>query len=615
MNYLIFDLETNGLLADVDRIHSLVIKNVNTQQIISCADQDGYTSIDEGIELLMNADALIGHNIIKYDLPVLRKLYSHFDTSENCIILDTLVMSRLWAPELDSLDYSRWLHIEPKYKGRHSLAAWGERLGVKKIKFKEEAQKDVEVADVWDKWSKSMQVYCEQDVAVSEALYKYFLAQKMDKRSLTLEHEFAIVMSYQETFGFPFNKRAAFALVNELKAKQSEIGEQLQDTFPPIKEERWSEKTGKQLKTKVITFNPASRLQTSQRLREKYPEITFETTEKGSPKVDDDVLEKLGTKYPEAKLLAEYQLLNKRIGQLSDGKEAWLKHCERFGDGKIHGEIITNACISGRCSHKRPNTGQIPSVGHAYGAECRSLFYAPEGWLLGGADASGLELRALGHWLAYYDGGEYAELVSDPDRDIHFHNACLFGIHERDKEIPKLTRDLSKRLIYCVLYGGGAKKTGSIIAPKENETKQYEKGKQTIDTFYQNLPAIKQLKDKVEATLNQRDYLIGIDGRRLQIRSKHSALNQLLQSTGAISVKKATTILYDDMSSKGLKFYKDWGFVEHVHDEYQCLLRPQYTELFKELAIDSFRKSGEYFKLKCPLTGEAKIGKNWCETH
>ena len=554
MDFLIFDLETNGLLADVSTIHSLVIKNVTTKEVISCADHEDYVPIDTGIDILMKADGLIGHNIIKYDLPVLRKLYSHFKTSKNCIILDTLVMSRLWAPELDSLDYSRWLHIEPKYKGRHSLAAWGERLGVKKINFKEEAKKDVEVADVWDKWSKSMQVYCEQDVTVSESLYKYFIAQKMDKRSLNLEHEFAVVMSYQEAFGFPFNKRAAFALVNELKAKQSDIGEQLQDTFPPVSEERWSEKTGKQLKTKVITFNPASRLQTSQRLREKYPEITFETTEKGSPKVDDDVLEKLGTKYPEAKLLAEYQLLNKRIGQLSDGKEAWLKHCEKFGDGKIHGEIITNACISGRCSHKRPNTGQIPSVGHAYGAECRSLFYAPDGWLLGGADASGLELRALGHWLAYYDDGEYAELVSDPDRDIHFHNACLFGIHDKDKEIPKLTRDLSKRLIYCILYGGGAKKTGSIMSPKDSEHKQYERGKETIETFYRNLPAIKKLKDKVEATLNQRDYLMGIDGRRLQIRSKHSALNQLLQSTGAISVKKATTILYNDMTNKGLKF-------------------------------------------------------------
>jgi len=115
-------------------------------------------------------------------------------------------------------------------------------------------------------------------------------------------------------------------------------------------------------------------------LKQKYPEDTFDKTEKGSPKVDDDVLEKLGTEYPEAKLLAEYQLLNKRIGQISEGKEAWLNHCQKYKDGRIHGEIVTNACISGRCAHKRPNMGQIPSVGHPYGSECRALFYAPEGW-------------------------------------------------------------------------------------------------------------------------------------------------------------------------------------------------------------------------------------------
>lgn len=72
-----------------------------------------------------------------------------------------------------------------------------------------------------------------------------------------------------------------------------------------------------------------------------------------------------------------------------------LKHCRVYGDGRIHGEVITNACISGRCSHKRPNMAQVPSVGHAFGAECRALFYAPDGWRLVGADASGLELRAL----------------------------------------------------------------------------------------------------------------------------------------------------------------------------------------------------------------------------
>jgi DNA polymerase I-like protein with 3'-5' exonuclease and polymerase domains len=232
-----------------------------------------------------------------------------------------------------------------------------------------------------------------------------------------------------------------------------------------------------------------------------------------------------------------------------------------------------------------------------------------------GADASGLELRALGAWLAYFDEGEYAELVSTDGFDIHTHNAKLFGIYDGQGDISKATRDLSKRLIYCILYGGGAKKTGSIISPDSSEDTQYKQGKKTIDTFYSNLPAIKKLKDLIEERIAQRGYLTGIDGRRLQIRSKHSALNQLLQSTGAISVKKATTILYEDLLQEGLTWGEDFGFVAHVHDEVQSLVRPQHTDLYIKLAIDSFRKSGEYFGLKCPLTGEARVGKNWMETH
>jgi DNA polymerase I-like protein with 3'-5' exonuclease and polymerase domains len=612
----IFDCETNGLLPDVNVLHSLVLMDIETKEVISCADHPGFKSLEEGLSLLQQATKLVGHNIVKYDIPVLEHLYPGFTIDSDCQVIDTLILSRVWAPELESLDYSRWTHIDSKYKGRHSLAAWGERLGVQKIKFAENAKKESTSDNVWEHWSESMQHYCEQDVAVSDRLYRYFQCQVFDPRTIELEHEFAQVMSLQERFGFPFNARAAYALVNELKARRSELEDELQEIFPPHQEERWSEKTGKQLKTRITPFNPASRQQTAKRLQEKYPEIIFNKTEKGAPKVDDDVLEKLGPKYPEAKLLAEYQLLNKRIGQIAEGKEAWLKHCDKYKDGRIHGEVVTNACISGRCSHKRPNMAQIPSVGHTYGAECRALFYAPEGWKLVGADASGLELRALGAWLAHYDEGDYAALVSNPDRDIHFHNACLFGIHSSDViDIPKATRDLSKRLIYCILYGGGAKKTGSIIMPEGTEDQQYRKGKQTIDTFYTNLPAIKKLKDDIEKALVTRNYLKGIDGRHLQIRSKHSALNQLLQSTGAIAVKKATTILYKDMIAAGLKFGQDWGFVAHVHDEVQALVRPEYTNIFKELAIDSFRKSGEYFELMCPLTGEARVGQNWMETH
>lgn len=331
--------------------------------------------------------------------------------------------------------------------------------------------------------------------------------------------------------------------------------------------------------------------------------------------MDDEVLEKLGEKYPEAKLLAEYQTLNKRLGQIAEGKEAWLKHSRVFDDSRIHGTVITNACISGRCSHRRPNTAQIPSVGHPYGAECRALFVAPVGWLLCGSDASGLELRALGAWLAHFDEGEYAKLVSTDGFDIHTHNAKLFGIFDGQGDISKATRDLSKRLIYALLYGAGSKKVGSVIDPTLNEWKQADLGKETINTFYKNLPAIKQLKDKIDERISERGYLTGIDGRHLQIRSRHSALNQLLQSTGAITVKKATTILYDDLKELGLRWGQDYAFVAHVHDEIQSLVRPEFVEAYKTLAIASFRKSGEYFNLKCPMTGEARVGHNWMETH
>ena len=613
---LVLDLESNGLLPVMDTIHCIVLRNVDTGNLISCADQPGHHSLETALDFIKEATLLVGHNIIKFDLPALRKIYPGFQLRPDVQYYDTLVVSRVMWPELEPVDAAKFSHIPRKYFGRHSLAAWGERLGVSKINFKEESKKDNdEVEDVWERWTPTMQTYCEGDVEVSTRLYEYLSCQDLDSRCLELEHEFALVMAQQETFGFPFNEKAAYALVNTLKARRSELEDELQATFPPIEKERWSEKTGKQLKTEITVFNPASRTQISQRLRAKYPEITFESTEKGKPKVDDDVLEFLGQKYPEAKLLAEYQLFNKRLGQIAEGKEAWLKHCRIYNDGCIHGEVITNACISGRCSHKRPNMAQVPSVGHAFGAECRALFYAPDGWLLVGADASGLELRALGSWLAYFDDGEYARLVSTEGFDIHTYNAKLFGIYDGVGEISKATRDLSKRLIYCILYGGGAKKTGSIISPDESEDTQYKQGKKTIDTFYRNLPAIKKLKDLIDERITQRGYLTGIDGRRLQIRSKHSALNQLLQSTGAIAVKKATTILYNDLTNEGLVFAKDWGFVAHVHDEYQALVKPEYVDLYTKLAIDSFRKSGEYFQLKCPLTGEARTGRNWQETH
>ena len=441
MKRYVFDLETNGLVHQLDKVHSLVIRDADTNEVYSCADHPGYDSIHTGLTLLSQADMLIGHNIINFDFRALFKLFPNLTKKKDCIIYDTLVVSRVLWPELEPIDEKNFSHIDKKYVGRHSLGAWGERLGVKKLDFQEKQEAET----LWDKWSEEMQTYCEGDTLVSLELYKYFQTQELDPRCFQLEHNFAIIMSLQEDFGFPFNEKGAYALVNTLKTRRTEIDEELQKKFPPITEERISEKTGKRLKDRVTVFNPASRKQTSERLQKIYPEIKFEQTEKGNTKLDDDVLEKLGKKYKEADLLAEYQLLNKRLGQISEGKEAWLKHSQKYKDGRIHGSVITNACVSGRCSHRSPNMGQIVSVGHKYGEECRALFYAPVGWVQIGADASGLELRALGAQLAYFDGGEYAKLVSKDGSWVteHIRTSILKFNYEIDKIQKLLVRDFT----------------------------------------------------------------------------------------------------------------------------------------------------------------------------
>jgi DNA polymerase I-like protein with 3'-5' exonuclease and polymerase domains len=612
---LILDVETNGLLHELDRIHSLVLRDVDSGEVYSCADQEGYLSIQHGLNLIAKAEQLVGHNTLNFDYRALRKVYPGLVMRPNCDHVDTLILSRVLWPELEPVDDQKFSHIANKYRGRHSLAAWGERLGVAKIKFLEEQKKDPDVDNVWDKWTPQMQDYCVGDTLVTLKLYEYLSSQPLDPRCHELEHAFATIMSLQEEFGFPFNEKAAFALVNTLKARRAELDERLQEVFPPIIEERISPKTGKKLKTHITTFNPGSRQQTADRLRERYPEITFEKTEKGNTKVDDDVLEVLGEKYPEAKILAEYQLLNKRLGQIADGKEAWLHHCRKYGDRRIHGGVKTNACVSGRCSHVSPNMSQVPAVGAPFGSECRALFTAPEGWMLVGTDAAALELRALGAWLAHFDGGEYAKLVSTEGFDIHSYNAKLFGIWDGEGQIEKMQRNLAKSCIFAVCYGAGSRKVGSLFYPKGSESQMMAKGKEVIDTFYRKLPAIKKLKDKIDERVTQRGYLTGIDGRHLQIRSRHSALNQLLQSTGALIMKKATCILYGDLKNYGFVHGVDYGFCGFFHDEWQIAAKKEYVQVVQDTSIGAIEKSGKYFNLLCPFTGESRAGFNWMETH
>ena len=302
-------------------------------------------------------------------------------------------------------------------------------------------------------------------------------------------------------------------------------------------------------------------------------------------KVDESVLSTL--EYPEAKLLAEHFLIQKRIGQLAEGNNAWLKLQK---DGIIYGSVITNGANTGRCTHQKPNVAQTPSVGVPYGKECRSCWHVPEGYKLVGVDASGLELRMLAHYMA--DEEYINEIING---DIHTANQNFAGLESRDK---------AKTFIYALIYGAGDAKIGTIVGGNQTA------GKQLRERFLGSLPTLRTLKERVERA-STKGYLKGLDGRKLYIRNDHSALNTLLQGAGAIIMKQGLVLL-DNVLKLNAVEYK---FVANIHDEWQIEVPEDKADFIGEFAVKSIVKAGEHFKLRCPLDGEYKIGDNWSETH
>jgi DNA polymerase I len=599
--WYVFDLETNGLYDEVAKIHCLVLYDLNRDQTFTY----GPDSIAAGLEHLATADVLIGQNILFYDIPVIRKLYP-FYTFAAARIIDTLITTRLiWPKEkLYDMDTEQYTQVPPKLRGSASLKAWGYRLSDYKISFKD-----------FKEYSEEMLAYCIQDVNVTTQLFKHTQKQTCSEAALKLEHDFALAIEKQIRSGFPFDVDACLDLVDDLRTKQATLEEHLKELFPPKKIEtifvpKVNNTSRGYVKDQPFTkvmheeFNPGSRQQIVDRLQTKYGWVPEKSTEKGNPSIDDDVLSALP--YPEAKPLAEYMLIKKRLGQIADGNNAWLK-LVNDETGCMHGDVVTNGCITGRCAHRNPNMGQVPAGYSEYGKECRGLFHAPEGWTLIGVDAKALELRCLAGYLAYWDGGEYARVVTDESIDIHTYNQEMFGVS---------TRDIAKRLLYGLLYGCGALKAGTIIDPHEKDELVLRKlGSTAINSFMQGIPALKELKNRIAHNIAKREYLIGLDGRPLFCRSDFKGLNVLLQSSGALIMKQVVIELHNKMYDLGYIYGHDWQQNAMIHDEVQVSCPPAMVDTLTSVALEAFPASQQFFDFQCPIHGDAHVGYSWDQTH
>ena len=555
---VIFDIETT---LTADKIWCIVCKHKGTYYQFR---QDKLHRFEEFIK---QTDEVIGHNIIGFDIPVLNRFFG-YDLFKKCKITDTLILSRL---------------LNPMLEGGHSLRNWGEKLYKKKYEF-----------DQFDYFSEEMLRYCRNDVDLTEKLYN-FLSRKMTDfgKSIELEHKVAHIIQKQHEKGFMIDVVGAHMLQAKFKEDMNTLQDKVRQTFPPLKIEtefipKSNNKTRGYVKgvpftkVKFKEFNLGSRQQIGERL------IMLgwkpkKKTDKGHIIVDEKVLSEIKN-IPEAELIKEFLMLQKRIAQVS----SWIEATRE--DGRVHGKVITNGTVTGRMSHQSPNMAQVPAVYSPYGKECRALWIANKGYKLVGVDASGLELRMLAH---YMNDKEYTNEIINGD--IHTANKTSAGLGSRDE---------AKTFIYAFIYGAGDKKIGSILGRSEAD------GRRVKEKFLRHTPSLRSLREKVDGVAKKR-WLRGLDQRKILIRHPHAALNTLLQGAGACVMKYALTLLEEYVIKKRIKAYP----VVNVHDEFQYEVEESKTKEFGELAVHSIIQAGKDLKIRCPLDGEYKIGNNWAETH
>ena len=566
---MFLDIETNGL--DPDTIW------------VAVTMQDGVVNAhydrDSLSQALTGDFPVVGHNLIGFDLPVLDKLWDI--TVDKSRVRDTLVLSRL---------------ANPQREGGHKLAAWGGKGD----------------HDDWTCLSKEMVDYCVQDVRVTAKAYNKLKLElrKFKQESIDLEHEVQWIMQEQIRNGWLLDMRHAMDLLATLKERKLVVEDEVHKVFKP----KWVDvkqvvpKTKKDgslskvgltddeyqqvqqssdrspfMRRALKPFNLGSRQQIGEYLID-FGWEPCKLTPTGQPMVDEAVLSTVKD-IPQAALIAEYLMLQKRVAQV----QSWVDEADPETD-RVHGYVNTNGAVTGRMTHSKPNLAQVPAGYSPYGKECRQCWIARDGYKLVGFDASGLELRMLAH---YMNDEDYTNEVIGGD--IHTANQHLAGLESRDS---------AKTFIYALLYGAGDAKLGAVAGGGESA------GRLLRERFMSNLPAYASLKGRISQEAVQ-GWVNGLDGRLLQIRSEHAALNTLLQSAGAIVMKKALCLLQEYAKLWGLDYY----FVGNIHDEVQAEVRSDQADKYGRLAVSCLEAAGIELGLNCKLTGEYKVGSSWAETH
>lgn len=645
---IVFDIETTPKPKDKrlwpEKIHCIVLWPVGTGLVYPqafVAQDEG--DLEKAVAWLMKADRLIGHDIARFDLPVLRHFFPKFREWHGQVF-DTLAASRMshiatleersreFRERADPAEREKTMPADLVRK--HKLEAWGYRLRIPK------RYADVDES-FYETYSEELLHRCVSDVKLTRALYDFLLSRGAkdgwpvsSELSVLVESEVSGILGEMERNGVGFDRAGAVELYAKLVEERERLILSLREQVPawdvveivtpgrtqtkrknvpyPTKVEKGSP-YGRRI---VIEFNPASPQHRVKVLKEQYGWEPVKKTKSGASwMTDEDTLRDLP--YPIIPDLIAYMTVCKRLGQISEGKSAWL-NCET--QGRIHGAVHATGTRTSRGAHFSPNLGQVPRVNSLYGPECRALFRPTRpGWVQVGVDAKGLELRLLGHRLHPFDKGAFVAQVLD--RDVHTEWMKITGL---------LSRDHQKEFIYGYLYGAGSVRLGlmylndlykaglwsaegrSWYAIVKEARKHGERLKKKLR---ERVEGLDQLLVECSKSVNNRGWWRGLDGRILCHHSEHGALNDVLQSDGAVVMKYAMVIANGVLTNTLGPPGENWALMLWVHDEIQYECPREHALPLSLVVAQSIEEAGKKLEVRCPMEGDVKIGLNWGETH
>lgn len=632
-----FDLEADNLLENVTKVHCLSVRLFGTGKSKLFVGDD----VRKALRFLDTCDIIAGHNAIAYDLMVLWKLYRWKPKAR---IVDTMTLSCL---------------VHPDIEGGHSLEEWGKRVGVNKLPFE----------GPWDVYTEEMGTYCEGDTATLEAVYDRI---RNDMRGWDwslperIEHQFAKDFAVQGMHGVYVDRAKAEALVASITAEMDAIAAEVEPLLPPkpgtkgqlaevTPPKQTFKKDGHPTKHALAFWEDIvagelngmrglfqgkwyplphdgplytefpMKLADSTHMKQWLMDMGWEPTmwnykkakdAKGKqryvrtdsgeliptwPKFHDKGelcpnLENINSEFPHVKQVVRWVVIRHRRGFIQSIIDAIRP------DGTVAATGWALGTPTSRVRHEVVANVPKAEEGVVLGRECRSIFAARPGRKLVGVDASGLELRCLAH---YVGSPELVDIVvngkKEDGTEIHtvLWKAC-------DPLVP--SRSIQKNVTYGWLYGASDKKLGQTAGHPDHVAEKV--GREIRRRMVRAIPGLEKLMKQIERAAKQ-GWIKAIDGRKIEIRMKHAALNTLLQSCGSILVKMAQCYMNNKIRQRKLDAFQ----VISYHDEVELDSHPDCAQEAGQYFVEGLKWAGEQVGFRCPLDGEVKIGLNWADVH